>query len=814
MDVKYQLDNLRHDISIEETEETWDKISRALKSFMEIGESGAYESSPTEVVNALRNVHRPITSAMNSERTRLSGTALDLMNSVASGLGRDFDQLMPIFMPALLAICGRTNKVVITRAKATIMTIIESAQLASVLPYFVQNLKDKSATLRLILAEGTLACINSCNPPDLEKDARARDIEAVIRGTARDANPDVRKVSRRIFESYKILLPSRVESFTAPLSPTMKKYLDIKSTTVISNSKSTSNLRELKLKPSMSTSATTTAVDKVKGHSRTASSSSNVNSTTATQSRNLVATLTRVSRKEAAVAGPKPAPIRPTQTSRTASEAPMSNPIIAPADRPGPSRTVSVPEVKRPLPPLRAVSRPVAGPGVSTTSGTARRLPLMNESKPSAPSSSSGPRRVPMPPPPLPPAPKKGPEAAPKRSASRIDNSSSTTSVSKVPTAIQPPASKKNPTVQPIPPKKPAAVQAATSKSSAAPTAPPRERPISTKPPIPKFKPSSNPTASTSATSALASTSIKPLAVDKAKPRWGGRPDAASKPVAINSKPAEKNIVKKPSSLAVKSGPKTSGLKRSITPAMIALPSSPTPEQGKTADAQTSSKASEVVSEDSSTPLSADPEAIQPSLEISTPAEDTIGTSRKETPTPASVSPVESRLPTPTNETPTRPTIVDQPPAQLLSEPRNSPDNLPHTPQANMLLNPAAGATAMAAKTPISALLSSIERGFLYSPTTPLSPADSYLPGPNGTISYNHETHAPRVDGPMQPFNYALHANSHGMNGGLFGHDGSKLICGDIGVVNVTEHDKLYGGQSGLPQLEDSGRPAFSELNQ
>ena len=213
VDIKYKVDILRHDLCLEETEDNWEKIAKAIQAFTSIAEKGGYELAPTEVINAVRNFHRPMTNAMNSERTRLCGTALDMLPSLANGLGHDFDQLMPLFMPTLLNICGRTNKVVINRARAAIFNIIESTQLASVLPFFVQNVKDKAATLRLVIAEGTLACLNSCNPPDLEKEARARDVETIIRGTARDANPDVRKVSRKIFESYKILFPSRVERY-------------------------------------------------------------------------------------------------------------------------------------------------------------------------------------------------------------------------------------------------------------------------------------------------------------------------------------------------------------------------------------------------------------------------------------------------------------------------------------------------------------------------------------------------------------------------------------------------------------------------
>jgi hypothetical protein len=212
-DIKHRFDHLRHDFCLEETEDSWEKISKAIQAFTSIAEKGGYEVAPSEVVNAIRNFHRPITNAINSERTRLCGTALDMLTSTANGLGHDFDQLMPLFIPTLLNVCGRTNKVVINRARGAILSIIESTQLASILSFFVQNIKDKSATLRLVVAEGTLACLNSCNPPDLEKEARARDVETIIRGTARDANPEVRKVSRKIFDSYRTLLPLRVERY-------------------------------------------------------------------------------------------------------------------------------------------------------------------------------------------------------------------------------------------------------------------------------------------------------------------------------------------------------------------------------------------------------------------------------------------------------------------------------------------------------------------------------------------------------------------------------------------------------------------------
>ncbi len=166
---------------------------------------------PTILTSSIRSMHRSIISAAASERSRLSATAVECIGILATGLGPSFDPLVPLFVPALLSICSRPNKVFISRAKTTIQTIIDQTQLISLLPYFVRALRDKSVTLRLIAIESLLACVQCFNPPDLERDARAKEIEDAIRLTATDANADVRKVSRHVFDAYKILLPGRVE---------------------------------------------------------------------------------------------------------------------------------------------------------------------------------------------------------------------------------------------------------------------------------------------------------------------------------------------------------------------------------------------------------------------------------------------------------------------------------------------------------------------------------------------------------------------------------------------------------------------------
>lgn len=213
--LRREVDSLRTVLSLIETEDSWDSIANAITQLNHLCRNGACDF-PAELVVSIRTFSRPLNSAMCSERSRLSGAAINLLCTLASGLGTELEPLLPLFFPALLNLCTRTNKVLITRARACILAHIENTQLPAILPYLSEASKDKSISLRITVAEGVLACLNCFNPPDLEKEVRARLIEDVIRTTARDASADVRKVSRKVFEAYKVLLPGRVEKCVDP----------------------------------------------------------------------------------------------------------------------------------------------------------------------------------------------------------------------------------------------------------------------------------------------------------------------------------------------------------------------------------------------------------------------------------------------------------------------------------------------------------------------------------------------------------------------------------------------------------------------
>ena len=154
------------------------------------------------MVAAIRSLSGSLNNALNSERSRLSGSAIKLITALSAGLGPAFEPLISLFIHVLLGLCARANKLFVSRAKACIISIIEHTRSRSILSYLAGSVNHKSQSLRLAAAEGVLACLNSLKPSD----PRARRFEDVIKLTTRDPSPDVRATGRKISAAYKSVL--------------------------------------------------------------------------------------------------------------------------------------------------------------------------------------------------------------------------------------------------------------------------------------------------------------------------------------------------------------------------------------------------------------------------------------------------------------------------------------------------------------------------------------------------------------------------------------------------------------------------------
>ncbi|KAG5646317.1 hypothetical protein DXG03_003914 [Asterophora parasitica] len=739
-DLNSRVEPLKPKISLPETEDSWETIAKALKSFTDLCQNGACDF-PAELITILRSISRPLTSSMVSERTRLSGVAFELTSVVAAGLGRSFDAVLPIFFPVLMSLCGRTNKVIITRARACIAAIVEATQLPSILPYFLQSIKDKSTSIRLAAAEGTLSCMNCFNPPDLEKDSRARDIETVIRTTAKDTQGEIRAVSRKLFEAYRVLLPNRVDSFAAPLSPTMKKYLDIKPAATVHTELSTTRQKttsDAKTHLSSSTSAMSSSSSRGRtesrplAHVRSASSSVLSNDRRTAVAPAKISTETQAQRKpgKTDMAPPLLIPVRPTQPSRNLSTS-RSTSSVEPR-----GRVVSAQAVRPAAPPGN--SRPSTRPTSANSHNEAPQRP-QTLAKPLSGTQelSTGPRRVPI----------SEAQASEARKPPKVDATRT-----RVVSAAARPLSKEVQETQPVKPR--ARVVSAASRpistdaklqANAAPTGPTREKAK----PVPKVtsvakavdvpakiaKPGglTQPTLSQLSRAKAIADRKPPLAAPK------GRSDTPKPTASTFRQPATATQQGK-----VKPG---TGSSKPIKAAQIPLPPSPQRSTAQLLPGDIDRQPTPV-SEAPAAPLIVpvtlpddEPEpAVEPTASRTTGDGDVTPPSLESLehappvlievpPTPSAADDEEEAADN--NAQDSESLLIDFEASRLTDdhvEPALSvPDLLTGQPSTPHVLRLSDNLSDSPTKTPISSLLSSIQRGFLFTPSSPLSPPQSYL---------------------------------------------------------------------------------------
>ena len=132
-----------------------------------------------------------------------------MLNSIAPRLGERFDALVPSFVPALLLLCARQNKVAMTRARKTLLLIAKHCRLASLLPLLREACRDKAPALRSASVECAAVLVETSEKARIHR--RSADVETIVRHGATDSNPEVRQLSKRLFGAYMDKWPERVE---------------------------------------------------------------------------------------------------------------------------------------------------------------------------------------------------------------------------------------------------------------------------------------------------------------------------------------------------------------------------------------------------------------------------------------------------------------------------------------------------------------------------------------------------------------------------------------------------------------------------
>ncbi|OAX43183.1 hypothetical protein K503DRAFT_210722 [Rhizopogon vinicolor AM-OR11-026] len=218
---------VRRKVTIQETNDSWGTIEQGILQLTECCKNGGCQFV-TEMIIGVRSLSRPLICAINSSRSRVSGSAIDLISALVAGLGPSFEPLVSLFFPSLLRLCAQTSRSFTRRAKACVFAVIRGTQSPSLLPYLAEFLHHKTASLRLVAAEGVLASMNCVNPIHIERHSRI--LEDIIRLTAQDASADVRKAGAEISLAYKDRFDRAAERLRAPLATITKKQLAVKGT--------------------------------------------------------------------------------------------------------------------------------------------------------------------------------------------------------------------------------------------------------------------------------------------------------------------------------------------------------------------------------------------------------------------------------------------------------------------------------------------------------------------------------------------------------------------------------------------------------
>ncbi|CAI2191410.1 8508_t:CDS:2 [Funneliformis geosporum] len=205
----YEIKQMVEKFQEKETEHTWSGFDAALARLIAItrGSATLYEKN---YISGIKTLRQPIINSLLTERTKLSGTATELVEEMAKALGLKFDALSEIFIPSVIKLCMRTKKTTLVRAQKCMNTIIRDCRLPNLILKFKEALQNPSKSLRNCAAEWIQISLEVNEVGDLNN--YIADIEWSIRQCASDSSADVRAISKQIFEIYKSKFDLRLDS--------------------------------------------------------------------------------------------------------------------------------------------------------------------------------------------------------------------------------------------------------------------------------------------------------------------------------------------------------------------------------------------------------------------------------------------------------------------------------------------------------------------------------------------------------------------------------------------------------------------------
>lgn len=147
---------------------------------------------------------------MLSDRGRLSGVCTELLQTFAPRLGPQFHALVHLYLPPLIRLLARPNKVYLKRAEKCLTTIISNCHSPHILIHLRNGLDDKSDPCRRASAEGIERMTVEWDRARFgERDLEI--LEFCLCKMATDRDAEVRKTAKRVWARFAEVWPERVD---------------------------------------------------------------------------------------------------------------------------------------------------------------------------------------------------------------------------------------------------------------------------------------------------------------------------------------------------------------------------------------------------------------------------------------------------------------------------------------------------------------------------------------------------------------------------------------------------------------------------
>lgn len=174
---------------VKEDENTWSKVNDVLSRMC--GMMKSVEDART----ILKGAEELIIRSMQSDRSKLAGTALNLIKNCMLVLGSEFTTAS-MYLTPLIKVCGKSNRVFYSRGEEVLVVLCKSVNIRPYLRFFNEYSTSMNKNVRLAVFKGIEGAFS--------KNGRLEEFEGMIARGRSDPSPDAREVCRRIISTFGI----------------------------------------------------------------------------------------------------------------------------------------------------------------------------------------------------------------------------------------------------------------------------------------------------------------------------------------------------------------------------------------------------------------------------------------------------------------------------------------------------------------------------------------------------------------------------------------------------------------------------------